>query len=55
MNQRLRCSDEPWVKRVRHDVPLRLLLQHVVADRRRGLHRGLDVARLDELPLLPSA
>src|SRR5262249_2175018 len=33
---------------VRHHVALRPSLQGIVADRRRGLHGGLDVARLDE-------
>ena len=51
VNQRLRCSDEPWVKQSGTTWPCDLALQHVVADRRRGLQRGLDVARLDELPL----
>src|ERR1043165_1809175 len=37
---------------VRDGVALRLLLQPIVADRRRGLHRRLDVARLDQVPLL---
>ena len=54
MNQRLRCSDEPWVK-IRHDVALRLLLQRVVADRGRGLQRRLDVAGLDEAAFCCSA
>src|SRR2546426_274451 len=33
---------------IRHHVAGRLALQRVVADRRRGPHRRLDVARLDE-------
>src|SRR5262245_51253145 len=40
---------------IRHHVALRLLLQPVVADRRGGAHCGLDVARLDQLPLLVGA
>src|SRR5437868_7605633 len=39
-------------KRVRNGVALRLLLQPIVADRRRGFHRGFDIARLDQVPLL---
>ena len=37
---------------VGHDVAARLLLQAVVADRRRGLQGCFDVARLDRLPAL---
>ena len=42
-------------ERVRHHIALRLLLQPIVADRRGGAHRGLDVAGLDQLPLLVGA
>ena len=42
-------------ERVRHHIALSLLLQAVIADRRGGAHRGLDVARLDQLPLLVGA
>ena len=37
-------------KAVGHDVALRALLQHVIADRRRGLQCRLDVAGLQQLP-----
>ena len=37
---------------LRHDVPLRTALNHVVPDRRRGPQPFLDVARLQDLPLL---
>src|SRR5262245_61659273 len=37
---------------VGHNVTARLLLQAIVADCRRGLHRRLDVARLDRIPAL---
>src|ERR1035441_7282868 len=36
-------------KRVRHDAPLRTLLQRVVADRTGGLQRRIDVAGIEEL------
>src|SRR6266536_992906 len=39
-------------ERVGHDIALRLPLQAVVADRRRGLERRFDVALLDEFPAL---
>jgi len=48
MNQRLRCSAEPWVKLSGTTVPWRFALQRVVADRRRGLQRGVDIARIEE-------
>ena len=51
-NQRLRCSDEPWVKDVRHHIALRLFLQPVVADGGCGLQRLIDVARIEEIVLL---
>src|ERR1019366_5520612 len=36
-------------KRVRHDAPLRTLLQRVVADRTGGLQRRIDVAGIEEM------
>src|SRR6185312_13652149 len=35
-----------------HDIALRALLQNVVADRRRGLQRRLDIAGLEKFPFL---
>ncbi len=39
-------------KRVRHDAPLRALLQRIVADRACGLQRRIDVAGIEKLPAL---
>src|SRR5262249_29707389 len=39
-------------KSIRHDVTARLLLKTIIADRRCGLHRRLDIARLDRIPAL---
>ena len=49
VNQRLRCSAEPWVKASGTTRPCALLLQRVVADRGGGLQRRLDVAGIEEL------
>src|SRR5476649_633233 len=39
-------------KRVRHDTPLHLFLQRVVADGARGLQRRVDVTGIEKLPAL---
>ena len=42
----MRCAEVPWVKLSGTTMPWRLLLQRIVADRFRGAHALLEVARL---------